>query len=186
MTDQTLARPRTLELVPLCVSAAALAALAFAVGGWSWLLMGLLSVAVVTWPLAATDVAQHRLPNVLVLPCYPVAAVSIAAHILATGASPALPLVVAGIALGGFVIMHLLGGMGMGDVKLAGVLGMLLGALGLTSAMVGFAAAFALGALAGAWAMATRQRAVTHRIPFGPFLLAGFWIGVAAHAVAPV
>ncbi|GAB2512004.1 prepilin peptidase [Paramicrobacterium agarici] len=151
--------------------------------GWSWLLLGLGAVAVVTWPLIDADIAEHRLPNALVLPCYPIALVSVLAHAMASGSSPVFAIVIAAASIAAFGLMHVLGGMGMGDVKLVGVLGLLLGALGATAVIVGVAAAFLFGAVAGAWAMATQQRAASHRIPFGPFLLVGFWFGVLASIV---
>ncbi|WP_166998074.1 prepilin peptidase [Paramicrobacterium fandaimingii] len=148
--------------------------------GWSWLLVGFVAVAVATWPLVGTDISEHRLPNKIVLPCYPAAVVGLALHSITTGASPVLAIVSSLGCIVVFALMHVLGGMGMGDVKLVGVLGLLLGSLGVTALTVGLASAFLLGAVAGAWAMATQRRAATHRIPFGPFLLVGFWLGVLA------
>lgn len=151
--------------------------------GWSWLLLGFVAVAVATWPLIAADVSEHRLPNKIVLPCYPIAAIGLAIHSIVTGNSPALAVIASLGCVTVFALMHLLGGMGMGDVKLVGVLALLLGSLGVTSLMVGFASAFLFGAVAGGWTMATQHRAATHRIPFGPFLLVGFWLGVLAPAL---
>lgn len=153
--------------------------------GWSWLLLGLGALAVATWPLIDADIIEHRLPNKIVLPCYPIVVVSIALDSLTTASSPTLALITGGAGVAGFALMHVLGGMGMGDVKLVGVLGLLLGSLGITAVIVGLSAAFLLGAVAGAWAMATQHRAATHRLPFGPFLLVGFWFGVFTHVVRP-
>lgn len=71
-------------------------------------------------------------------------------------------------------------GMGFGDVRLAGLLGLVLGyvgwsevVVGLYAAFLGFAVPFVLLALA------RRDRSVMRRAyPFGPFLLAGAWIGL--------
>src|SRR5690606_12175988 len=76
-------------------------------------------------------------------------------------------------------------GMGMGDVKLAGVLGLFLGWLGRGPLVVGAFAAFVLGGVFGIALMAVRRAGRRTRIPFGPWMLAGAWAGVfAGDAVA--
>ena len=67
----------------------------------------------------------------------------------------------------------------MGDVKLAGVLGLCLGSLGVVHAVMAIMVAFAAGGIAGAVVLARRVGGRRSRIPFGPFLLAGFWIALA-------
>jgi leader peptidase (prepilin peptidase) / N-methyltransferase len=73
------------------------------------------------------------------------------------------------------------GGMGMGDVKLAAVMGLYLGAAVAPALLIGFAA----GALAGLAVIARRGLAARkHAVPFGPFLALGgvvaLWYGDAA------
>ena len=60
----------------------------------------------------------------------------------------------------GFLVVHLAvpRGMGFGDVRLAGVVGLATGWLGLGHAFVAFFAAFVLGALVGVVAMAVSGR----------------------------
>lgn len=86
---------------------------------------------------------------------------------------------VAGLAAGGFLLLAALaypGGMGMGDVKLAGMLGLFLGAA------VGPAMLLALlaGSLAGAAVIARKGAAEGRKtaIPFGPFLALGGLVGL--------
>lgn len=68
-------------------------------------------------------------------------------------------------------------GMGLGDVALAPVLGLVLGAAGTAQAVVGLGAGFVLGALVGVVVLAVvRQRRL--RVPFGPFMLAGAGLGL--------
>jgi leader peptidase (prepilin peptidase) / N-methyltransferase len=63
-------------------------------------------------------------------------------------------------------------GMGMGDVKLAAVMGLVLGALGWNHVVVGAVLGLLLGGLGSVVALAIgRSRKDT--IPFGPFLAAG-------------
>ncbi len=137
----------------------------------------LLYLAAVTVPLVVVDVREHRLPNVLVLPGYPVAALGLVGEWIRTGQVPLVALV-AGVASALFLLgLSLGGGMGMGDVKLAGVLGLTAGLLGITPAVVSPLAAFLLGGVAALVVAVRRGRGA--RIPFGPFLLAGFWIAIA-------
>jgi leader peptidase (prepilin peptidase) / N-methyltransferase len=85
----------------------------------------------------------------------------------------------AGIAAGGFLLAAALirpEGMGLGDVKLAGVLGIYLGAR-VAEAMV---IAFAAGSLAGLALIVRHGWAARSRtIPFAPFLAAGALVAIA-------
>src|SRR5690606_11872627 len=72
------------------------------------------------------------------------------------------------------------GGMGFGDVKLAGVLGMYLGFLGWGPLLVGAFAAFLLGGLFALGLVVTRKANRKSGIPFGPWMLVGAWVGIFA------
>ncbi|MFT4051915.1 MAG: A24 family peptidase [Microbacterium sp.] len=170
-------------------------ALAFAVvgaGGYlGWypaaLLPALVSWAAISIALTVIDLDHHRLPNPIVLPSYPLTAVLLVVASVVMG--DARRLVIA--AIGCLVLFGLYwvlavaspGGMGFGDVKLAGALGMLLGWLGWEHLVVGTVSAFLLGGAAGIALMATGRATRRSRIPFGPFMLTGAWIGVFAGAV---
>ncbi len=153
------------------------------------LAMGMFAVAIVTADLVRIDLSEHRLPNRLVLPVYPVVLVAVALDGAAAGVWP-LPAVAAGA--GAFIFLLLLsvaGGMGMGDVKLGGALGLCLGGLGVVWAAAGLLVAFVCGAIGGVIALSMRSPAGGdarwgRRIPFGPFLLAGFWTSVACVSFA--
>lgn len=69
-------------------------------------------------------------------------------------------------------------GMGLGDVALAPLLGLVLGADGLPAAAVGLAAGFVLGAAAGGALLTTGRLHRGGRMPFGPFMLLGAGIGL--------
>jgi len=150
---------------------------------WPFAIAPILYLAAVTVPLTLADAREHRLPNRLVLPGYPVA---VAAALLAwpiAGASPALPLL-AGAGYAAFLLLlSRAGGMGMGDVKLAGVLGLTLGMVSARSALLAPAAAFLLGGLAAAILLLGRRANRRSRMAFGPYLLAGFWLALGAEAV---
>ncbi len=139
----------------------------------------LLAVAAATPSLVRVDLAEHRLPNGIVL----AAAVPVLGAVaLAAVEAPALA---AGAALGGLgygallLALNLLGGMGMGDVKLGAVLGAAAGLLGLPVAVAAVLTASLTGGLASALLLATRRAGGKDALPFGPFLLLGFWLAVA-------
>jgi leader peptidase (prepilin peptidase)/N-methyltransferase len=75
-------------------------------------------------------------------------------------------------------------GMGGGDVRLAGVTGLMLAWLGWSSLAVGAFAAFLLGGLYGIALIAARRAGRRSAVPFGPWIVAGAWIGVFAGEAA--
>jgi leader peptidase (prepilin peptidase)/N-methyltransferase len=89
-------------------------------------------------------------------------------------------LVGAVIGLGMLLAIHLVNprGMGMGDVKLAGVEGLYLGFLGLRHVLFGLFLGFMLGSVGGILLIATRIRSRKDHIPFAPFLAAGALLAV--------
>jgi len=134
-------------------------------------------LAAVTPALWTTDVDERRLPNRLVLPGYLVAAAAACGLWAATGQAPAVALA-SGLAYFAFLlVLSLAGGMGMGDVKLGGVLGLAAGLIAPAAAVGAPVIAFAVGGI-GALVTLVRGRGGTS-IPFGPFMLAGFWGAVA-------
>ncbi|MGH9082197.1 MAG: prepilin peptidase [Acidimicrobiales bacterium] len=66
-------------------------------------------------------------------------------------------------------------GLGFGDVRLAGLVGMSLGWLGFRQLYIGFLAAFALGVVVGVATLVARG---TTKFPFAPALAAGAMVGV--------
>jgi leader peptidase (prepilin peptidase)/N-methyltransferase len=70
-------------------------------------------------------------------------------------------------------------GMGMGDVKLAALIGLVVGSQGVGSALVALAAGILAGGL-GAVAALAAGRSRTSAIPFGPFLAGGAAVSVFA------
>jgi leader peptidase (prepilin peptidase)/N-methyltransferase len=141
-------------------------------------------VAAVTVPLCAVDLRERRLPDALVIPGFVYAAVILGYRALARGSPVWAALGMCAGALAVFAALAVTGGLGMGDVKLAGMLALTLGAggLGAGAAVVGVCVALVaagLVAMAGLVdALQTGDRSASE-IPFGPFLLSGFWIAVA-------
>ncbi len=150
--------------------------------GWSWELPAFLYLAAISVALALIDLDVKRLPNAIVLPSYPVVALLLL-----------LPAAVSGVwgdylrALIGMVALFALyfvlaivypAGMGFGDVKLAGVLGLCLGWLGWAELAVGGFAGFLLGGVIGAVLMVVGRATRKSQIPFGPFMLVGAFLAV--------
>lgn len=148
-------------------------------------LAGWLYLAAITVALSAIDLDTRRLPDAIVLPSYLVVGVLFTTAALLGGHVDALlPMGVGALASVAFYLVLALvypGGMGMGDVKLAGVLGLALGYAGWPALIVGVAAAFVLGGIVGVVVLAVR-RARDRAIPFGPWMFAGAWIGIVAGA----
>lgn len=143
-----------------------------------------LYLAAIAVPLALIDLTSMRLPNAIVLPSYAVAGLLLGLAALIGDDWPA-----ALHALGGagllltfyFALAYLVpGGMGLGDVKLAGLLGLYLGWLGWRSVLVGTFAAFLLGGLVGVGLMLGRRAGRRTAIPFGPHMLAGALLALFA------
>ena len=147
-------------------------------------LVAFLWLAGVSVALAVIDLEHHRLPDAIVLPSYAVGGVLLAASSILVGDWPALVRAAIGLAsLFAFYLIAALsypGGMGFGDVKLAGVLGLYLAWLGWGEFAVGAFAAFLLGGLYAVVLLVTRRVERTGGIPFGPWMLAGAWVGVFA------
>ena len=137
--------------------------------------------------LAVVDAVTHRLPNRIVLPGYAVVAFLLAAATVAAGAADALlRAAAAGAALFGFfAVVRALGpgGMGGGDVKLAGVLGALLGWLGVSTLVTGVLAMFLGAGLFGIVLMSTGRAGRRTALPFGPWMIGGTWAAIALGAV---
>lgn len=148
----------------------------------SAVLPALLWVAAAGVALFVIDLDTHRLPDPIVLPSYPVVvALLVVGGLGAAGlaGSRALLSALLWLAVYGALWFGTAGrGMGLGDVKLAGLLGLPLGALGWGPSVLGLFAGFAVGAVVGVGLLAAGR--VTRRTPIahGPFLLVGAAVGV--------
>lgn len=133
--------------------------------------------------LTAIDIDVHRLPDVLVLPAYPVLLVLFTAQSAITGEWwPLIQAAIGGAALFAFYFVAFIvypGGMGFGDVKLAGVIGIALGWLGWGPLIIGSFSAFLIGGVVGGLLLATGKVKRKGGIPFGPWMIAGTAVGFA-------
>ncbi len=131
----------------------------------------------ITW----IDIERRIIPNRITYPAFlGFAAYVVIAWLFDGGTDPVRGLVGALLYGGGLFLVALVSrGMGMGDVKLALVIGVVLGAIGLRYVGVAAAGAVLFGGIGGivALAMGRNRKAM---IPFGPYMAAGavvaaFW-----------
>jgi len=131
---------------------------------------------VVAWPLTVIDLREHRLPNRLVLPAFPVAFLAqlIATIISADWARQLFALLVAltvaVIGLGANYIDTL----GMGDVKLATVIALTLGYFNPWLPVIAIGIAFVLAFAVVIVLITLGKVKIGSSIPLGPYLLVSF------------
>jgi leader peptidase (prepilin peptidase)/N-methyltransferase len=146
-----------------------------------WIIVAVGALLALMPAISLIDIRHHIIPNALMYPSligFPV----FLAVARVFGAPVDLPRAAIGfLAYGGglFVVALVSRGMGMGDVKLAALIGVVLGALGLGYVGVAAAAAVVAGALGAIVALAI-GRSRKSAIPFGPYLalgavIAAFW-----------
>jgi leader peptidase (prepilin peptidase)/N-methyltransferase len=132
--------------------------------------------------MSAVDLERFLIPNRIL---YPTAALSGPLLVVASAVddrwgSLGRAAIGAAAAYVAFLLVHLAvpHGMGFGDVRLAGLIGGVVGWLGLGHAFVGFFAAFVMGAAVGVAVMLAGRGGRKTRIPFGPFMAAGAVVAV--------
>jgi leader peptidase (prepilin peptidase)/N-methyltransferase len=143
--------------------------------GWSAPLAAYSFLAATGAVVSAIDLAARRIPNRIVLSAYPITAVLLAIASMPSGLW--WPLARAGLAAAGLVAFYFVlglafpAGMGLGDVKWAGVLGAYLGFLGWSPVVSGSLIAFLAAAVVvlAAGVIGRRQAAM----PMAPFMTLG-------------
>jgi leader peptidase (prepilin peptidase) / N-methyltransferase len=156
-------------LIAAALAAATVAARGADANGLCWGAAQVLLVA-----LASEDLRSRRLPNAIIAPA---AATAIVLRLL-FARSELGEVVIAGAATFGlFLVLAIAvrGGLGMGDVKLAGLLGLLLGTAVVPALVVGTLA----GGIASA-AIFARSRSRGQTIAYGPYLCLGGSVAILA------
>lgn len=155
-----------------------------AVIGLHWTLPAYLWFVGVTFALALVDLDTKRLPNRIMFP-----GTIVGAALLAVGAGleGEWRQLLTGLAVGAglFVFFLLLAlavpaGFGMGDVKLIFILGLFSGYVSLAAGLFSAFAGFFIGGLISVLLLVTRRANRKTAIPFGPSLVAGSWLAIAA------
>jgi leader peptidase (prepilin peptidase) / N-methyltransferase len=167
--------PARYPLIELAVGAAFVATVLVLRDDPAEMALGLVFVAVLA-AITLTDLERRVIPNAILL-----VGTAIAIGIVAATDPASLPERAAAAAgAGGFLLLFALiypGGMGMGDVKLAAVMGLFLG----VSVVPGLFVGIGLGVLVG-FALMLRYGSAgrKHAIPFGPFLALGGVVALLA------
>lgn len=132
--------------------------------------------------LAKQDMVTHRLPNRLVASWLAASLAVIALLGIFRSDLHGVLMGLLGLLLlgGGYLLLTLASGgaMGMGDVKLAGVLGLNLGYYSLPSLFFATLLAFVLATLWVIGGVAARKLTLKSAVPFGPFMLIGSFIAL--------
>jgi len=143
--------------------------------GWRAWLPAYLWLAATAVVLAVIDVEHHRLPDALTFPAYGAGVVllGIAAAVTGDGNAYVHALISMAAVFAVFFVLAFLGGIGFGDTKLAGMLGLYLGWLGYGPVILGLVAGFCVGAAVAVSLLAARVAGWKTDVAFGPSLLAG-------------
>jgi len=143
----------------------------------AYIVFGLAGVA-----LALVDADHRRLPDVLTLPSYAVGALLLGLAAASGSDSGSYPRALAGAAIGfgtyALLFVAVRSGIGAGDVKYAGVVGMHAGWLGWGSLTVAVIGGFVVGGLLSILLLVSRRVGLKSALPFGPSMVAGALIGI--------
>jgi leader peptidase (prepilin peptidase) / N-methyltransferase len=151
--------------------------------GLSWELPAFLVLAGAAVPLTVIDLRHRLLPNRVLGPAFGAGAILLTLAAALTGQWD--DLLRAGIAavvlFAVFLVLALISprSLGMGDVKLAGLIGLFLGWLGWAAVLVGAAAGFVVQALLAVVLLAGRRIGLRSELPFGPAMLLGAALAIA-------
>lgn len=168
-------------------ASAALTAILFAVLAWrlgiGFDLLAYSYLAAVSVPLSMVDLAEQRLPSVVVLPSYLVLGATFAIEANRSSNHVALvrALVAMAVLAAAYLVLALgLGGLGAGDVKFAGLLGLALGWLSWGAVLAGTSAGWLLAVVVRVVLRLARRVDPDEPLPLGPYLAVGALMTIAA------
>lgn len=168
----------------------ALFAIATARFAVTWQLPAYLYFAGLSIALAVIDAQTQRLPNPLTLTAYPILfALFLLPAVLDDAHDQLLQAIVGGLVLLGlFFVLYLVypAGIGFGDVKLAGSMGMALGWVSWSAALWGACAGFLIAAAVSIVLLASHRTTRKSQLAFGPSMLLGAWLVLVASGRLPV
>ncbi|MEY9848352.1 prepilin peptidase [Streptacidiphilus sp. MAP5-3] len=159
------------DALPIAIAAIVSIAALIVRHGWTLVLPAQIVFVVGAAALAMVDARLRRLPDALTYPAYPALLLLLA---LPGAGGPWLRALLGALTLAcGYYLLALFGGAGLGDVKAAGLVGLVVGYEGWFRLL---AATVYASLLAGVWAvalLATRRAGRRSQIAFGPFLMSG-------------
>ena len=166
------------------IAAGASAALLGLVLGWEWSLLVVLPLVPISVALAVVDWRTRLLPTWVIAPTYVLTVGTVLLSWLLEGdlgEPESLKRALLGwVCAGGLYLLLWFvypRGMGYGDVRLSGILGIALGFLGWSELAVGIYGGFLLGGVVGGL-LAVLRRVDRTGYPFGPFMLLGALVGI--------
>ena len=174
----------TFARAPLTAAAVVAVLAAFALAGQPWpVIVAGAGLAALGLLLTVIDLRTHRLPDKLVGPGAVWLLVMLTIAAVVEGDLWALGRVVlAGVVSAlGYLLLGLVraGGLGLGDVKLAGVLGLWLGWFGWSAVLAGPVAAFLLGGVLACVLLLARRAGRNSEFAFGPWMIVGAALATA-------
>ena len=176
------ARPTRRRIAVTSLLAAAAVAVAPALAGQRPAALALACFGAAAVVLAGVDLARHRLPDRVIYPAAAVCAAALLTDAAVTGEWGALAragaavAVAFGLATGARLVSP--AGLGGGDVKLLGLLGLVLGWAGWGVLMTGVLAGFLVGALGSLLLIVLGRAGWRTRVAFGPPLLVGAYVAL--------
>jgi leader peptidase (prepilin peptidase)/N-methyltransferase len=148
-----------------------------------WVLPAYLVFAATSMVLILTDLDHKRIPNRILYPSTAVAVLLLVGGAAGDGSWGDVPRALAGGAIYFALLLVIAliarGGFGMGDVKLAFLLGTFLAFRSWDSLWSGIFLAFLIGGVISLLLLATGRKGRKDAIPFGPPLIVGAWAAVA-------
>lgn len=134
----------------------------------------------VAWPLARTDIREHRLPNKYTLPAITLALLSelIAAWLGDDWFRMFIALTCGVLGFGISLLANRFATLGMGDVKLITAMSLCLGWFSPIAPVMAISFAFVIAGVVVLAKLALRKTRMGQSIALGPYLLAGFVIAL--------
>lgn len=184
--DETTPLPRHTWVAVLTPAAGAL--LVFLRGDLPWpALVPYLLLVPAGAALAAIDADVRRLPDAITLPLIPIGWSLLVVATIATDSWPSMTRSLLALLIVGslFTAAALLRAVGLGDAKLMLTLAPCLGWLGWDHLLLGLWSGFTLAALVAATALVTKRATRKTQMAFGPYLIAGTLVALAAAPSSP-
>lgn len=150
----------------------------------SWALPAFLVAVAAFVSLSAIDLERYILPRKIIYVSLGIAAAILvtAAAIEGTWDNLARAAVGAALAFATLFLIHIISprGMGFGDVRLAALVGLVTGWLGLAHVALALFLSFLFASIIGVGLIVTKLRTRKDRVPFGPFLALGAFVALVA------